>query len=73
MFKNKFLFCSFLVLFILILFSPKAHAYINPGTGSDFSQMLLGIFASIIGVFKFIVSKIKSVFKISKKENIDYE
>jgi len=56
----------------LFLMQQDAHAYINPGTGSDFFQMLVGIVLGIAKFFKKIVGKIKSIFGFkSNKDNSD--
>lgn len=60
-------------IFILIvtfsLLSIKdTHAYIDPGSGSFFIQMLLAFIASIIFFFKDLLIKIKSILQNIKKK-----
>ena len=64
----------FILAFCLALLAQSdAHAYINPGTGSDFFQMLIGIILGIAKFFKSIIRKIKNIlgFKNDKKDNDD--
>lgn len=62
---NKKMVIVLLVFSILFITTQKAHAYINPGTGSDFIQMITGFFA-LIGY------SIKKMFGlIPKSENDD--
>ncbi len=56
------------ILFVfLLMFSNDAHAYINPGTGSDFVQMLVGIILAITNFFKKIGNKVKQICSFNKK------
>ncbi len=63
------------ILFVcfLVFAQQDAHAYINPGTGSDFFQMLIGIILGIAKFFKTIIRKIKNIlgFKPDKKTDND--
>ncbi len=65
---KKVLFIAICVLFVT---QTEAYAYINPGTGSDFFQMFVGIVLGVAKFFKNIVCKIKSIFskKTSKNNN----
>ena len=55
-------------LIYIVLFSPKAHAYLDPGTGSMIFQILA---ASIITFVYSIRSFIFKLFKKNKDENIE--
>ncbi len=67
---SKILFLFFICLFV---FQNEAYAYINPGTGSDFVQMLIALLLGIVKFFKNIVAKIKQLlgFKSNKKNDED--
>ena len=67
--KNIFI----LALCFVFLVQFDANAYINPGTGSDFFQMLIALILGIIKFFKNIVRRIKSIFgfKSNKKNDND--
>lgn len=57
---------------LVYLGSPdEAYAYINPGSGSDFFQMVMGFFAGILAGIKALGKKIKGIFIKSKER--DYE
>ena len=60
-------------IFFYFLTSVKAHAYLDPGTGSIILQALLGLIAAIGATSSFywkkINSKIKLLFKKKVKKN----
>jgi len=62
---------ALMVVVVMFVFSQPAHAYINPGSGSDFFQMFASIFLSIGAFFKSIFGKVASGFK--KGSDNDYE
>ena len=59
----------FNVIFLLVLFSNKAQAYIDPGTGGILLQFIIAIIAGIASFWLIIKNKIISFFKkkIKKK------
>lgn len=68
----KFVNIALLVFCLICLFYPAdAYAYLNPGSGSDFFQLIMGFFAGIFAGIKAFFEKIKSIF-VKKKEK-DYE
>ena len=52
----------FNVIFLLILFSNKAQAYIDPGTGGILLQFIIAIIAGIASFWLIIKNKIISFF-----------
>ena len=61
-----------LQIFILLIFTSSAHAYIDPGTGSFIIQAIMAIGASIVIYLGYPIRLIKNLYyKIfkSKKEN----
>lgn len=54
------------VICILFIFPDFAEAYIRPGGGNDFIQMLISSFLSIVAFFKAIPNKFISLFKKNK-------
>lgn len=71
--KNKKFLLTLIAVFsfIVILYPHDAYAYINPGSGSDFFQMVMSFFAGITAGIKALGNKIKSFFTKNKKN--DYE
>tara|TARA_Y100001970_G_scaffold182041_1_gene221548 strand:- start:19350 stop:19592 length:243 start_codon:yes stop_codon:yes gene_type:complete len=62
------LFKYFLIIYFLTI--VKAHAYLDPGTGSIILQALLGLIAAIGATSSFYWKKIKSKIKLLlKKKN----
>ncbi len=56
-----------LLLVLMFVFYPKvAHAYIDPGTGSLFFQLLFIIITAILTAFAFFYNKVKMVFNVIK-------
>lgn len=53
----------------LLLFSPNAYAYLDPGTGSYLLQILAAVLFGSIFVIKLWWNKIKSFFIKSKKDD----
>lgn len=47
----------------LLVFSPGAHAYLDPSTGSMIVSALVGIFASIALAVKTYWYKLKNLFR----------
>lgn len=62
-----------LLVFVLVANAQEAHAYINPGSGSDFFQIIYGGLLSVFLFFKSICIKIKNIFIKSKDEDNKYE
>lgn len=56
--KNA-LFTAYFVLLILLL--PQAHAYLDPGNGSMFLQLLLGGFAGVGVIVRLYWKKIEEI------------
>lgn len=56
---------------IFLLYPSDAYAYLNPGSGSDFFQMIMSFFVGILAGIKLFCKKIKSLFIKSKEK--DYE
>ena len=59
-------------IFILLLLSVNAHAYIDPGTGSFILQAIIGLIAAIGAYITFFWRKFKSfmskIFKVKRKD-----
>ena len=51
------------VIFLLFLFSNKAQAYIDPGTGGILLQFIIAIIAGIASFWFIVKNKIISFFK----------
>ena len=61
-FMNKFL----LLLFLFLLNTSNAYAYLDPGSASIISQIIIFILAFFVGTFK----KVKNFFnKLFKRKN----
>lgn len=54
------------VVCIFFIFPDFAEAYIRPGGGSDFVQMLISSFLSIVAFLKAIPNKFISIFRKNK-------
>lgn len=63
----------FLIVFFMVFLERSIFAYINSGSGNDFFQIFLSVFASIGLLFKSIFFKIKSIFIKNKKNDDTYE
>tara|TARA_B100001939_G_C16577668_1_gene461321 strand:+ start:394 stop:597 length:204 start_codon:yes stop_codon:yes gene_type:complete len=59
-------------IFVLLLQSVNAHAYIDPGTGSFILQAIIGLIAAIGAYITFFWRKFKSfmskIFKVKRKD-----
>jgi len=56
-------------IFILLIFSPIANAYIGPGMGGGVTAVILGILGAIfIAIFGFIYFPLKRWYKKRKKK-----
>ena len=66
----KILFISFISLFLTI---SRAHAYLDPGTGSIILQGIFGALAAIAVALKLYWHKILKLLGIRKKINIDHD
>jgi hypothetical protein len=53
---------SFLLLIFFLVLPAASYAYIDPGSGSYFLQMLIGIFIGAIFAVKIYWSKTKAFF-----------
>ena len=62
MIKNGLPTVIFLAVFYLLLFTPRAFAYIDPGTGSMILQALLAGLVAILAFWKQLCAKI-AVFR----------
>ena len=51
-----------LVALLQMLFTPPAHAYLDPGTGSYIFQLLLAAFVGLAFVIKVFWARIKGFF-----------
>jgi hypothetical protein len=60
----------YFVLAALIIFSPKAYAYLDPGTGSMVAQILIATFAGAIYAVKLQWKKLLNSFNILLKHNV---
>jgi len=56
---------------LLIITSPKAHAYIDPGTGSIMLQVIVGALAAGLFAFKGYFYKIRNFFLRGSKDKDD--
>ena len=61
----------FNVIFLLIFFSNKAQAYIDPGTGGILLQFIIAIIAGIASFWLIIKNKIISFFKKKNQKKIE--
>jgi len=69
MINNKFLTIIFIYLLCNI---SKAHAYLDPGTGSIILQAILGFIAAAAATFSIYWEKFKSIInKILKRDTKD--
>ena len=59
------------IIFLLILFSNKSHAYIDPGTGGFLLQFIIAIIAGIASFWLIIKNKIISFFKKKNKKKLE--
>jgi hypothetical protein len=66
---NKYLMTIFAALFALMLYTPVAHAYLDPSTGSMIVSALVGIFASIALAVKTYWYKLKNLFRRSGRSS----
>jgi len=57
-----------IVLFLLLVYSKPAHAYLDPGSGSVVLQILLGGVAGVILVVKLFWHRLLSIFGIRKED-----
>lgn len=66
-FNKVLLLCTF-----SFIFTPPAHAYLDPGTGSYIFQILIATFAGAIFAIKMFWNNLKTFFatKFSKNKNI---
>ena len=59
------------IFLISLIFTFKAHAYIDPGSGSIILQALLGAIAAIGASISIYWNKFKNLFKRKKKTEKD--
>ncbi len=65
----RFFFTWFLWgLFLLLAWTPLAHAYLDPGSGSMMLQMLLGGVAGTAVILRLYWKRLLAFLGISKKE-----
>jgi len=57
-----------LILLVFVVFSPPAHAYLDPSTGSMIVTAIVGIIASIGLAIRTYWYRLKSFFKGGKKD-----
>ncbi len=63
----NYFFIAFSALFILLLTTGQAHAYLDPNSGSMMLQIILGGLAGVAVAGKLFFHRIKSFFQ-SKKD-----
>lgn len=56
---------------ILLLLAPPAHAYLDPGSGSMFLQLLLGGVAGLAVIVKLYWHRLLAVLGVKKREHDD--
>lgn len=56
------------VIFIILIFPTPAYAYLDPGTGSYFFQILIGMIIGVLFSIKLFWKKIRDFFN-GKKGN----
>lgn len=62
----------FFVVCLICLFCPaEAYAYLNPGSGSDFFQLIMSFFAGILGGIKLCFKKITNIFRKNSDNNYE--
>lgn len=59
----------FLAVFLLLVYTRPAQAYLDPGSGSMLLQLLLGGIAGVLLALKLFWHHILSAFGIRKKES----
>ena len=66
---------AIVVLIVALFFSPDAHAYLDPGSGSYMLQILLGAFVAGFFAIKQYWHRLKYFFKarFRKKEDQSHE
>ena len=57
-------------IFILLNFAGAAHAYLDPGSGSMFLQLLLGGLAAVLVAIKMFWHRILTMFRL-KNQKVD--
>ncbi|MGD8384154.1 MAG: hypothetical protein PVF89_01985 [Lysobacterales bacterium] len=62
-----------LIVTCLLIFGPDAHAYLDPGTGSMFLQVILGGIAAVGVAIKLYWHKLLAAFGLRKKEQPEDE
>lgn len=62
-----------LIVICLLFFGPDAHAYLDPGTGSMFLQVILGGIAAVGVAIKLYWHKLLAAFGLRKKERPEDE
>ncbi len=62
-----------LIVICLLVFGPDAHAYLDPGTGSMFLQVILGGIAAVGVALKLYWHKLLAAFGLRKKEQPEDE
>lgn len=60
--KSNWAILCIVFLFVLILFPPRVHAYIDPGTGSYIIQMVIAGIAAAAFALKMLWGRIKARF-----------
>lgn len=59
---------SFSIIFIVSIFPTPVYAYLDPGTGSYFFQILVGTIIGALFTVKMFWKKIKDFFKGRKED-----
>jgi hypothetical protein len=70
--KNLFVILSFLT-FLIVVSPPPAQAYLDPGTGSYFMQVLIAGGLSIGLIYKTLWSHIKNFINSIKNKSTDQD
>lgn len=60
--------CLLIAVFIGMIASGEAHAYLDAGTGSMIMQLILGGLAGLAVILKLFWHRILGIFGIKKKE-----
>jgi hypothetical protein len=72
--KSKWAILCTVFLFVLVIFPPSAHAYIDPGTGSYILQIVIAGIAAGAFAIKMFWRRIRALFSGSKtQEDSDQE
>lgn len=72
--KSKWAILCTVFLFVLVMFPPSAHAYIDPGTGSYILQIVIAGLAAGAFAIKMFWRRIRALFPSNRtQEDSDQE